>query len=60
MRKNRKEIDQQVDRVFRTVADQILKGPKAKSWSATMPPYAYTGACPDPAYRRIGGDVSAD
>lgn len=31
--------------------DQIMHGPPAKTWSATMPPYCYTVLCPDPRYQ---------
>ena len=61
MRKGNKATNQQVDRVFRTVIDQMMKGPRAKSWSATMPPYCYTEACPDPRYRRrLGVNTNAE
>lgn len=32
--------------------DYILKGPKADTFSATNPPYAYTSLCPDPKRRK--------
>ncbi|MTK05680.1 MAG: hypothetical protein F8N38_01140 [Hungatella sp.] len=30
----------------------ILKGPKADTFSATNPAYAYTSSCPDPKRRK--------
>lgn len=30
----------------------LLSGPRAVSWSATMPAYAYTCICLNPEYRR--------
>lgn len=35
--------------------DYILKGPKAYTFSATNPPYAYTSLCPDPKLRKRPG-----
>lgn len=32
--------------------DYILKGPKAGTWSATKPAYAYTSLCPDRSLRK--------
>lgn len=32
--------------------EYILKGPKAGTFSATNPPYAYTSLCPDPKRRK--------
>lgn len=52
MGKENTAVRKQVDRVFRTVVDQIMKGPSATSWSATMPAYCYTELCPDPRHRR--------
>lgn len=59
MGKENTAIKTQVDRVFRTIVDEIMKGPKATSWSATMPPYCYTVLCLDPKYRP-GGEAVAE
>ncbi|MCD7998980.1 MAG: hypothetical protein LUH21_17300 [Clostridiales bacterium] len=32
--------------------EYILKGPRTETYSATMPAYCYTEACPDPGLRK--------
>ncbi|MCD8279361.1 hypothetical protein [Enterocloster citroniae] len=33
-------------------AESAIREPPPNTWSARMPPYTYTAACPDPGLRR--------
>lgn len=49
--KERREEQAQVHRITMAEAAKSIKGPKPTTFSATMPPYAYTSLCPDPKLR---------
>ncbi|WP_333648005.1 hypothetical protein [Lacrimispora sp.] len=49
--KERREEQAQVHRITMAEAAKSIKGPRPQTFSATMPPYAYTSLCPDPNLR---------
>lgn len=39
------------EKASQTGYEEMITGPRARTWSAQMPAYCFTELCPDPQYR---------